>query len=384
MMKDNTMKKFFIALLATIFLCGVGAAVFFVFIFENEIAETAFEIEESEPLLQEEIYIEEDEAEEIFEEIEIEEEDTGCAYTVTILLSAAGDTTLGGDSRWSGYRAFMRAYEENGVEYFLANTREIFFESDIALVNLEGVLTETIYPHREREFVFRGPPHFAQILTAGHVNVVSLANNHTLDFFEEGFDDTREALSAVGVAYFGNEINLLTEINGVQVGFFGHRAWADWRENRNLVTAAIEDLRERGAQLIIAYFHWGTENETTPEQYQISLGRFTIDAGADLVLGAHSHVIQGIEVYNGRNIVYSLANFCFGGNSAPHDMDSFIFQQEFTFYHGELQPCNITNIIPIRVSTLRYQNDFRPTPAQGAEAERILERIERYGAELGD
>jgi len=137
-------------------------------------------------------------------------------------------------------------------------------------------------------------------------------------------------------------------------------------------------LRERGAQLVIAYHHWGVERENFPEQYQIGIGRHSIRAGADLVLGAHPHVLQGIEEYQGRFIVYSLADFCFGGNATPDDQDSIIFQQKFTFYRGVLQPYNDINIIPLFMSSVRYRNDFRPTIAEGEDAERIMARLERY------
>jgi poly-gamma-glutamate synthesis protein (capsule biosynthesis protein) len=172
------------------------------------------------------------------------------------------------------------------------------------------------------------------------------------------------------------------EINGIRVGFFGHRVWGDTADNRRRITAAIEYLRGRGAQLIISFKHWGVEGENFPEQYQINIGRFTLRQGADLVLGAHPHVIQGIEEYNGRFIVYSLADFCFGGNASPSDQDSFIFRQTFTFYRGALLPENETEIIPVFMSSVRGRNDFQPTIAQGPDAERILARIERYSEPL--
>jgi len=168
------------------------------------------------------------------------------------------------------------------------------------------------------------------------------------------------------------------EVNGIKVGMFGYRIWQDTAENRNRIRTAIANLQYRGAQLIIAYYHWGVERENMPEQYQINIGRYSIRNGADLVLGAHPHVIQGIEEYMGRFIVYSLANFSFGGNSNPPDQDSFIFQQTFSFYNGVLMPDIDKNVIPIFVSSVRYRNDFRPTIAEGADADRIMARIERY------
>ncbi|MCL1878622.1 MAG: CapA family protein [Defluviitaleaceae bacterium] len=313
--------------------------------------------------------------------IEEEPEDVPCLYTTTIVLSAAGDTTLGGDRRRGGYHAFMREVRYNGFGHFFANVADIFYESDIAVVNLEGALTDVRYPYEDKEFVFRGPTEFAQILVYGNVNVVSLANNHTMDFFRQGYNDTRDALTSAGVAYFGNEFNTVMEINGITVGFFGHRIWGDHRYNRAAITRSIEYLRERGAQLIIAYYHWGVENDNFPANYQRTIGRFTIQEGAHLVLGAHPHVLQGIEQYEGRYIVHSLANFSFGGNGNPHDMDSFIFQQNFTFYRGELVDTG-SNIIPIRVSSVRYRNNFQPTPAMGEDEERILARLETYSKGL--
>lgn len=314
----------------------------------------------------------------------IDDEDLPCPYTVTILISAAGDVTLGGDNRWRGYHAFMQEFRESGYDHsiFFANVAQIFYQSDFSIVNLEGALTNITAAPADKEFLFRGPPHFAQILAYGNIDAVTLANNHTGDFGLQGYTDTQAALRDTNIMYFGNETVLLVEINGILVGFLGHRIWHDGWDNRNRVTASIERLRRYGAELIIAFHHWGVELANFPEQYQINMGRHTLRAGADLVLGAHPHVIQGIEEYNGRFIVYSLADFCFGGNANPADQDAFIFQQKFTFYRGELLPKNETNIIPVFMSSVRGRNDFRPTPAEHEDAERILERLERYSAAL--
>ena len=301
----------------------------------------------------------------------------------TITLTAAGDTTLGGDRRWAGYHAFMREFEDSGRNHahFLRNVAHIFYESDISMVNLEGTLTYATQ-HMDKQFVFRGPPHFAQILSSSHVDIVTISNNHTIDFFQQGYNDTRQALTDHGITYFGNEFKTIQEVNGIYVGFFGYRIWHDSAENRTRVRNAISYLQNRGAQLIIAYYHWGTEHVNFPEQYQINIGRYSIRHGADLVLGAHPHVIQGIEEYMGRFIVYSLANFSFGGNANPRDQDSFIFQQTFSFYNGALLPYNDKNIIPIFVSSIRNRNDFTPTIAEGQDGERILARIAEYSLPL--
>jgi len=300
---------------------------------------------------------------------------------VKLKISAAGDTTLGGDPRYS--QQFLREFEKQNRDhgYFLREVKHIFTDDDLTIVNLEGTLTEAT-AHLSKTFVLRGPPHFSKILSSSGVDVVSLANNHTIDYHSRGYKDTVEALEDVGVDYFGNEFNTILTVNGIRVGLFGHMFWYDDQDNRNRIVDSIEDLQERGAQLIIAYYHWGVEGDNRPTQYQRSLGRFTIDKGADLVLGAHPHVIQGIEVYKGKNIVYSLANFCFGGNNNPEDHDTFIFQQTFSFDEGTLLDTNETNLIPARISSERGRNNYQPIIAHGETAERILKRLQDYSEAL--
>ena len=310
-----------------------------------------------------------------------EEEPEPPSTIVTITVSAAGDCTLGGDPRYSN--RLLREFEDSDNDHsiFFSNVRHIFEADDLTILNLEGPLTERT-AHLDKGYVFRGPPHFAKILSSSGVEMATLANNHIKDFLDAGYQDTAEALEAEGVGYFGNEFNTVVEINGIKTGLFGYTVWYDGSDTRNRIISSINDLREQGAQLIIAYYHWGTESSSTPDAYQRSLARLTIDNGADLVLGSHPHVLQGIEVYKGKNIVYSLANFCFGGNNNPLDKDTMIFQQTFTFDEGVLLDTNETNIIPARVSSVNTHNDFRPTVAEGEEAERILEKIQKLSDRL--
>jgi poly-gamma-glutamate synthesis protein (capsule biosynthesis protein) len=310
--------------------------------------------------------------------------DEAPGIVTTLTISAAGDVTLGGDARWPGYHQFMRIFEENNQDfaYFFRYVRHIFEASDISVVNLEGTLTYAT-EHMDLPFVFRAPPSFARILPYGAVYVVTVANNHTGDFFDAGYQDTLAALRAEGIAYFGNGMNTILEVNGIQVGFFGFLMWSDGPQHRADIVNAISDLRERGAQLIIAYHHWGVMQETMAAAYQRDLGQFTIDSGADLVLGSHPHVIQGIERYRGRFIVHSLADFCYGGHSDPADQDAFIFQQTFTFIDGVLQHTEDIAIIPVMMSSTRAYNNFQPVVATAGDAARIIERLHTYSGWLG-
>lgn len=121
----------------------------------------------------------------------------------------------------------------------------------------------------------------------------------------------------------------------------------------------------------------GTEKETVPDETQIQLGHIAVDEGADLVIGSHPHVIQGYEKYNGRYIVYSLGNFCFGGNPNPSDKDCMIFQQTFTVTGNDVATDDNINVIPCSISSVSNSNNYQPTPATGDEKTRIEAKIKK-------
>ena len=138
----------------------------------------------------------------------------------------------------------------------------------------------------------------------------------------------------------------------------------------------IQTARSEGAQLVLVYVHWGIEREYVPNETQMYLAHEAIDAGADLVIGSHPHVIQGYEVYNGRYIVYSLGNFCFGGNSNPSDKDCLIFQQTFTINGNEVEKNDDVDFIACSISSTSSYNNYQPTPAEGDEQARILAKFQ--------
>ena len=145
----------------------------------------------------------------------------------------------------------------------------------------------------------------------------------------------------------------------------------------------INGFVSSNVDLILACCHWGIEKDTYPENYQQVLGRKCIDWGVDLVIGHHPHVLQGIEEYKGRYIIYSLANFCFGANRNPADKDTMIFQQTFTFENGQKVEDRNARIIPCMVSSVSTRNDFKPTPAAGEDKKRILQRMNEYSRDFG-
>lgn len=295
---------------------------------------------------------------------------------VSLTLSVVGDCTLGTDETFD-YDTSLNAYYENyGADYFLQNVKDIFSTDDLTIANFEGTLTD--FDEREdKTFAFKAPASYASILTGGSVEAVNTANNHSHDYGEQSFDDTLAALDDAGIVHFGYDETAVMDVKGIKVGLVGIYELYDHLEREQQLKDNIAKVKADGAQLIVVIFHWGNETETVPDSNQTTLGRIAIDEGADLVCGHHPHVLQGIETYKGRNIVYSLGNFCFGGNSSPSDMDTMIYQQTFTIDADGVKKDNVTNIIPCSISSAAYDgyNNYQPTPAEGDEATRILGKI---------
>lgn len=298
---------------------------------------------------------------------------------VSLTVSVVGDCTLGTDEAFD-YSTSLNAYFDNyGSSYFLQNVKPIFSADDLTIANFEGTLTESD-AREDKTFAFKAPASFAKILTDGNVEAVTTANNHSHDYGEQGFTDTLNALEAERITHFGYDETAVMNIKGIKVGLVGIYELKDHLERTQQVKDNIAKVKAEGAQLVIVIFHWGNEKEEVPDSNQMTLGRLAIDEGADLVCGHHPHVLQGIETYKGKNIVYSLGNFCFGGNSAPSDMDSMIFQQTFTITENGVQADNVTNIIPCSISSEYGYNNYQPTPAEGEEAQRIQNKIEERSA----
>lgn len=239
----------------------------------------------------------------------------------TVNLMFAGDVTLadsfadtvGKDYKWAF--AELQAYRE----------------ADIAMVNLENPLTTAETPLPDKQFNFKADPESVAVLKDGGIDLVNLANNHTLDFQAQGLIDTLETLNQAGIQHVGAGRNrtearrpTIMEVKGQRIAYLGYygadfgaatdsAAGTNYAEESQ-ISADIKALRPQVDWIVVNY-HWGEELAEYPAEWQRDLGRFTIDQGADLVVGHHPHVLQGAEIYKGRAIAYSLGNFIFGGNS---------------------------------------------------------------------
>ena len=313
-------------------------------------------------------------------------EDVVCTVTVsdtkTITVSTLGDCTLGTDANFSTANSFNAYDEANGHDYFFKNVKSILEEDDVTFANLEGTFT-TSNDRQDKQYAFKGDPDYTEILTDGSVEVVTLANNHSGDYGEQGLADTETALEEAGIDYCIGDTITVKEVNGVKIAFIGIFVNYGTDDSENQLRSDIENAKKQGAELIITAFHWGSEKATQPDETQQSLAHIAIDCGADLVVGHHPHVLQGIEKYNGKYIAYSLGNFCFGGNSNPSDMDTMIFRQTFTLSGDGAAKDDDVTVIPCSISSDQGYNNYQPTPAEGEAAASIIARLNEYSAAYG-
>jgi poly-gamma-glutamate synthesis protein (capsule biosynthesis protein) len=240
-------------------------------------------------------------------------------------IMAVGDLMM---SSW-----VIDVVKKNGCDYPFDSTRSVIKKADFAIANLEAPLTAKGDRFENKKFTFKTPPGFVKGIKNAGFDVVTLANNHILDYGCEGLLNTIKHLNHNGIAYCGSGGNkekacraVILEKMGLKVAFLGFSFtypkdfWAGY-DRCGTCHPSEEYFRElfhkyeSQADFVIASFHWGQEKRTTPKEYQIYFAHLAIDLGADLVLGHHPHVLQGLEIYKNRLIAYSLGNYVFGSYS---------------------------------------------------------------------
>lgn len=300
-----------------------------------------------------------------------------------ILLSFTGDCILGTDEFFAWDTGLPAYYDLYGPEYFLKNVRSIFEEDDLTIVNMEGTLTEET-TRVDKQFAFKGNPEYVKILTSSSVEAANVANNHSHDYGEKSFQDTVQTLEENGIKTFGYDDVAILEVKGIRVGMFGIYELDDHLERIPQVKQDIAKLKDQNVDIIVAVFHWSNELVTVPDENQVTLAHLAIDEGADVVVGHHPHVVQGIDEYKGKTIAYSLGNFCFGGNTHPTEMDTFIFQQKFILDGKRNITGSEYKVIPCRVSSETTYNNYQPTPLVGEEAKETMDKIEERSQEINN
>ena len=305
----------------------------------------------------------------------------------TITLVAVGDVMLARD--------LVVLMDRHGSTYPFERVAPILAGADIAVANLEGTFTERGTP-ADKTYVFRTPPRHAVGLARAGIDVVSLANNHTLDYGSAGLRDTIAALDSAGIAHSGaGESDVaarrpaILEVRGLRIAFLSYAATGDavaaalgvagvaW----GTVETISEDVRRAAEQadVVVVSLHAGNEYADEPSSTQQSLAQAAVEAGAMVVLGHHPHVLQRWELGRPWLIAYSLGNFVF-------DLDCDDLAQlgpapfQTVGLKVSLSARGVEKVEPIPVYIDPLEN--RPRPARPVEAEAILERIERLADEL--
>ena len=318
---------------------------------------------------------------------EVPDAELGGNGAITLTMSFTGDVTIGSNVQHNGKSIFEKELDrqEGDLSFPFRNVKSIFIEDDLTLINFEGTLTtEGRNPDkRNNSFLFRADPSYVSMLSDNGVESVSLENNHVLDMGVAGLSETKKTLVDAGISFACEDQPAIIEIKGVRIGSLAYQTFGGRHDEIiELLPRAIDSLRERGCDIVIVSYHWGDEKDYKPNDNQIRLGRATIDAGADLVIGHHSHRINPIEYYKGHYICYSLGNFSFAGNNKPDDMSTYIFQIQMVVENGQARS-DAFRIIPCRISSTDDYNDFAPTPyTEKSDIEELFEKLKENGRRL--
>lgn len=233
-------------------------------------------------------------------------------------LNAVGDIMIGGK--------VGQKISQQGADYLFDNVRTILSQADFTIGNLECPLSDRGEPFIQKDFVFRASPKCAKSLKEAGINIACLANNHILDYGPLALSDTISTLKEAGISYMGAGENLkeactplIFELKGLKIAFlaFTYASTAK-RKKPGCCPCELKFIQEQikfirpNVDLVIVSIHHGVEYVDYPNRYIISLFRGTVDAGANLVLGHHPHVVQGLETYKDSLIAYSLGNFVSG------------------------------------------------------------------------
>lgn len=306
----------------------------------------------------------------------------------TVVLSFAGDCTFGYFNERDRLTGFPAVYKKSGsVTYPFDNVRGVFSADDITAVNFEGTLTDS-KKYADKQFYFRGKAEYAKILSGSSVESANLANNHTLDYYEKGFEDTVKALESekIGVFWASEPCvrSIRTDGGTVSVVMLSTSS-IDVKNQSKFAELKMQIERyESPNTIVVVNLHWGTELAVKPSEWQVKTARELVDAGADLIIGHHPHVLQGIEKYNGVYIAYSIGNFAFGGNSKANYPETVILRAVFDVDAGEVGECSISAVPCYTTSSGGNVNDYKPSLQYGKKGQAVIDLVLERSAMLED
>lgn len=302
-----------------------------------------------------------------------------------IVITLGGDVVLGTrESWWKKEESFPAYLALEGMDYPFGSLQHIFQADDMTFVNLECVLkADASGEDKTKQWRFRGLPEYTEILKRASIEQVNIANNHYIDYGPKGKVATREALTAAGIPFSGQNYTYAWDCKGRRIGFAGCRETI-YKQDRSTIERDIAALKNAGCEVIIYSCHWGTEYSAVHNEVQQEMAQRAVAAGADVVVGTHPHVVQGIDTLDGAVVLYSLGNLMFGGT---HDMTTFdgtLAQLRLRFDESGYLGCGV-ELIPVLTSSSAPHNDFRPMVAEGDNKLRIMTKIQvDSGVQLRD
>ena len=298
-------------------------------------------------------------------------------YTGEIRITFLGDCTLGGESpaRYPKL-SFDKRIEENGMAFPCRELIRLTGEDDLTVANLEGVLSDHSLTKVQKQYNFIGATSYTEVLTEGSVECVTLANNHSHDYGDQGYKETKEALENAGVCWFGVDAPAIWRSDyGLKIGFLGVSGSLSGNRAKAYEAQAAK-LQSAGCAAIITVMHAGTEySYEPPDGYQKQITGYATKV-SDLIIGHHPHVVQGYDVVDGVPVVYSLGNCIFGGNTHPRDFDALVVQAVLHFREGVLEKTDL-HFYPISVSSDSHYNNYSPRFLTGEDADRVLQKLKK-------
>ncbi|WP_310832620.1 CapA family protein [Paenibacillus pedocola] len=301
----------------------------------------------------------------------------------TVKLNFAGDVIFSGK--------VADLLQKKGYDYSYSALDGMFQKDDLTIVNLETPITTGGVGAENKQYVFKGAPQALDALKSAGVDAVNLANNHTLDQGEQGLLDTLNNLSTRGIPYVGagkNSQEAYTaqyfERNGIKIALLGftrvipHSDWMAGASKPGVASVydSMEALKtisaaKKKADLVVVVVHWGKERVEQYDAAQQTLGRSFIDAGADLVMGGHPHVLQGIEPYKGKWIAFSTGNFIFTRSTTAATWETAVFQAE----------CGITGQCSLTLHPMDAELG-QPVPMNDADGQLLLNKVQSLSSGL--
>ena len=307
----------------------------------------------------------------------------------SLLFTFTGDCTLGSEEKTKNEpTSFHSVLEREGADWFFSAFREMFEQDDCTVINLEGVLSDSARNENTgKTYRFRGPTSFVSVMTGSSVEAACLANNHTEDYGEQGLNSTVRTLEKSGIGWFRGADVYFFEKEGIRVAMMA----LDSRmyHNRSVsLTRLLRGLKDQGeVQAAVVLYHNGVEYDPRHDVESTKMAEKFITAGADLVIMHHPHVLQGVDIIGNRTVCYSLGNFVFGGNAKIRTVKDksgrmvtalycMAVQAELIFSDEGVYQGQRVSLIPAKISSDPVNNDYRPVPLTGEEAETAMEAVQ--------